>query len=425
MTASGKLHDCCFAHSDKRLTHNDALALLKARVTPVVLPEAVELSRAAGRILAAPVIAPRNIPAHDYSAMDGYAFAYSGYDSAGGTWFELAGRVAAGHTFARPVTSGEALRILTGATMPEGADTVVMQEDVQLDGNRVYVPGGLKPGANRRLAGEDMRAGDVVAPRGARLHPQTIAAIAATGTDALQCYRRLKVAIVSTGDEIVRAGGPLGQGQVYDANGPMLAALAALTGAEITDFGVLPDRADIVRETLAHASQQFDAIVTSGGASHGDEDHIARSVQTLGELHLWELAIKPGKPMALGQISDCAFIGLPGNPVAAFACFVLYALPVLTALSGGEWREPRRYTLPAAFAIPSRKTGRREFLRGSLVVTPEGGLAVQRYPRDGSGLISSLQASDGLIEIPEDKTALALGERVDFIPYTELGIAFA
>lgn len=419
MTGAGKLHDCCFAHGGKRLTHDEALALLKAQVTAVATPETVTLTNAAGRILAEPVIAPRNIPAHDYSAMDGYAFAFSGYDSANGTWFDLAGRAAAGHMFGRPAAAGEALRILTGAAMPEDTDTVVMQEDVRLDGARVFVPGGLTAGANRRLAGEDMRAGETVAACGQQLLPQTIAAIAATGTATLRCYRRLRVAILSTGDEIVRAGAPLGAGQVYDANGPMLATLAALGGAEVTDFGVLPDRAETVRDTLGQAAERFDAIITSGGASHGDEDHVARSVQALGSLHLWQLAIKPGKPMALGQIGDCAFIGLPGNPVAAFACFVLYALPVLTALGGGEWREPRRYALPSAFAIPSRKTGRREFLRGSLITGHQGNLTVQRYSRDGSGLISSLQASEGLIEIPEDVAEVALGDPLSFIPYSE------
>lgn len=423
---TGKLLNDCFGHGAKRMTHTDALALLRTRIARVVEPERLPLAAASGRILAEAVTAPRDIPAYDYSAMDGYAFAHAGYDAADGTWFALAGRAAAGHAFDRAAGQGEALRILTGAPIPEGTDTVAMQEDVRVEvsagGTRIFVPGGLAAHANRRLAGEDMAAGTIVAAPGLRLRPQDIAVIAATGTGEIACYRRLRIAVISTGDEIVRAGTPLGRAQIYDANGPMLAALARLAGAEVTDLGVLPDRAELLRDTLADAATWFDAIVTSGGASHGDEDHVAATVQALGSLHLWELAIKPGKPLSLGQIGNCAFIGLPGNPVAAFACFLLYAVPVLTALGGGTWREPRRFALPSAFALAKRKTGRREFLRGLLVAGADGRLAVDRFQRDGSGLISSLQASEGLIELAEDVAGVALGEPLNFIPYAEFGI---
>lgn len=423
---SHRLRDDCFRHGGKRLRHAEALALLRERLTPSAGTEVVALSDAPGRVLAETVTAPRNIPAHDYSAMDGYAFAHAAYDADSGTWFALAGRAAAGHAFAGTAGPGEAVRILTGAMMPGSLDTVAMQEDVRLEErggvNGVFIPGGLKLGANRRLAGEDMRAGAAVAAAGLRLRPQDIAVLAATGSASVRCYRRLRVALVSTGDEIVRPGAPLAAGQIYDANGPMLAALIRLSGAEVTDLGVLPDKADTVRACLTDASARFDAIITSGGASHGDEDHMATAAASLGALHVWEIAIKPGKPVSFGQIGDCVFLGLPGNPVAAFVCFLLYGAPVLSVLGGGAWREPRRYFLPAAFSIQSRKTGRREFLRGMPGTDDAGNLVVNRYPHDGSGLISSLQASEGLIEIPEDITTISVGDHISFIPYSEFGI---
>lgn len=421
-----KLRNDCFQHDRKFMTHAEALSLLRERLAPVTTPEETALAAATGRILAAGVTAPRDIPAHDYSAMDGYAFAHAGYDAANGSWLRLAGRAAAGHPFAGAVGQGEAVRILTGAVMPEGADTVAMQEDVRLEDQDgapvVVIPGGLSLGANVRLAGEDTAKGATVATRGMRLRPQDIAVLAATGADVVPCYRPIRAALFSTGDEVVRPGLPLGPGQIYDANAPMLAALFAASGVAVSDLGVLPDKPEAVRACLAEAATRFDAVITSGGASHGDEDHIAGAVRALGSLKLWELAIKPGKPMAFGQIGDCVFLGLPGNPVAAFVCYLLYAAPVLTMLGGGLWREPRRYTLPAAFAVPARKTGRREFLRGSVVSDASGHTAVQRFPRDGSGLISSLQASDGLIEIAEDVTTIAEGSLVRFIPYSEFGI---
>ncbi len=416
----------CFQHGGKRLRHAEALSLLRERLAPAAGTEDVALGSAMGCVLAETIVAPRNIPAHDYSAMDGYAFAYASYNAAAGTWFPLIGRAAAGHAFAGAAQPGEAVRILTGAMMPDGLDTVAMQEDARLEERGgvpgVFIPGGLKPGANRRLAGEDMTKGAAVATPGLRLRPQDIAVLAATGAAAVRCYRPLRVALVSTGDEIVRPGSALAPGQIYDANGPMLAALARLTGADVTDLGVLPDKATAIRACLADASARFDVIVTSGGASHGDEDHMAAAVAALGSLRLWEIAIKPGKPMSFGQIGDCVFLGLPGNPVAAFVCFLLYAAPVINVLGGGAWREPRRYTLPAAFSIPTRKTGRREFLRGMLHTGAAGELCVERYPHEGSGLISSLQASDGLIEIDEDTPSIAEGDQISFIPYSEFGI---
>jgi molybdopterin molybdotransferase len=235
------------------------------------------------------------------------------------------------------------------------------------------------------------------------------------------CFARLKVAIVSTGDEVVRPGTAFAEGLVYDANAPMLTALVASAGALATDLGVLPDNPEEVKHRLAEAARDFDAVILSGGASRGEEDHVVAALDALGKRHLWQLAIKPGRPMSFGQIGDCVVLGLPGNPVAVFVCFLLYVWPLLRRMGGADWPEPRRYRLPALFAFPGRKAGRRELWRGILKETPHG-LAVDKFPRDGSGLISGLRAADGLIDIPEDAADVQPGDLVAFIPFSEFGL---
>ena len=294
--------------------------------------------------------------------------AFADYDTKAGSTFQVTGRAAAGVAEDLDFASGAAARIFTGATMPKGLDTVVMQEDVDAaehDGEiTVTIPPGLKAGANCRLAGEDTKVGDVVLRPGQRLRPQDLATAAAAGLPKLKCYARLKVAICSTGDEIIRPGEPLELGQVYDANAPMLRGLIEATGAQCDDLGILSDEAERVERALADAAAQYDVVITSGGASRGEEDHIVNAMDRLGRLNMWQIAIKPGRPMAFGQIGDSVMLGLPGNPVAVFVCFLLYVRPVLVRLSGGDWPEPVRYPLPAAFEVPKKKTGRREFWRG-------------------------------------------------------------
>jgi molybdopterin molybdotransferase len=422
---TSKLIDDCFVHDRKRLRHGEALAILKQRIKPVAGTETVPLAEVAGRILAEPAVAPRPVPAHTNAAVDGYSFAAADYDANAGTELPVDGRAAAGHGLERAPAPGTAARIFTGAVMPSGHDTVVMQEDVEAKAvagrTVVSIPAGLKRGANVRRAGEDVQAGETLLRAGAMLRPQDLAALASIGMAQVRCFARLRVAIVSTGDEVVRPGAALGEGQVYDANAPMLAALIASAGARPTDLGVLPDNRDEVKRRLAAAAERYDAAILSGGASRGEEDHVVAALDALGKRHLWQLAIKPGRPMSFGQIGDCVVLGLPGNPVAVFVCFLLYVWPLLRRMGGADWPEPRRYRLPALFAFPGRKPGRREFWRGSLEETPHG-LAVDKFPRDGSGLISGLRAADGLIDIPEDVGDVQPGDRVAFIPFAEFGI---
>jgi molybdopterin molybdotransferase len=422
---TNKLLDDCFGHDKKRLRHGEALAILKQRIAPVASAETVPLAEAAGRILAEPAVALRPVPAHTNAAVDGYSFAAGDYDAGTGSELLVQGRAAAGHRLQHAPASGMAVRIFTGAVMPSGHDTVVMQEDAETRAvggcTVVSIPAGLKRGANVRRAGEDVEAGATLLKSGAVLRAQDLAALASLGMAEVACYARLKVAIVSSGDEVVRPGAPLSEGLVFDANAPMLHALIASAGALPTELGVLADDPAEVRRSLTDAARSYDAIIVTGGASRGEEDHMAAALDALGSRHMWQLAIKPGRPMSFGQIGDCVVLGLPGNPVAVFVCFVLYAWPLLRRMGGAAWPEPRRYRLPALFAFPGRKVGRREFWRGILKETPHG-LGVDKFARDGSGLISGLRAADGLIEIPEDVADVQPGDRVAFIPFAEFGI---
>ncbi len=417
------LPDDCFAHTGDLMRHDEAIEMILARTAALSPVESIALEQAAGRVLARPVIAPRPIPAFDNAAMDGYAMAYTSLN--GMTELPVTHVVAAGHPLPHRLNPGEAVRIFTGAQMPGGADTVVMQEVTgtrEHDGRTfVTIPEGVKKGANRRRAGEDVAKDAELAAAGTRLRPQDLAAIASTGTGFVECYKPLRIALVSSGDEIIRPGKKFRPGAVYDSNTFLLRALLQSLPVTITDLGIWSDEFDTVRDGLKNAAKEHDLILTSGGSSLGDEDHMSAAVKELGSLNMWRLAIKPGKPLGLGQIGNAVFLGLPGNPVAAAVTFWLYANPLLARMGGANWRAPRRLHLPAAFAMPGRKTGRREFLRGSLVES-EGKLHVDKYNRDGSGLISSLRESDGLIELPEDIESIAKGDPVAFIPYEMLGV---
>lgn len=417
---SRRLLDDCFLTDKERLRHDEALAILRERVSRVVGTETVPLAEASGRILAETVRAPRPVPATDNAAVDGYAFAHAGYEASGGR-MTLAMRLAAGHPSEVPLPLGAAARIFTGAVMPAGADTVAMQEDARLDGDTVEIPAGLKPGANRRRAGEDLAEGAQMLVPGERLRPQDVAALASIGRDGIICFETLSVALISTGDEIVRPGAPLGPGQVYDSNHYLLRALLGTIRARITDMGVLPDKAEAVEAALRKAAAEHHAVITTGGASRGEEDHLVATLDEIGKRHMWQIAVKPGRPMTFGQIGDCPVIGLPGNPVAVMVCFLLYARPALLALGGATWREPRRYRVSADFAMPRKKQDRREFLRG-LLTEDAWPPRVAKYPRDGSGLITSLREADGLIELPEEASAVEEGDEVGFIPFSEFGI---
>ena len=406
------LDDDCFRHDRDRLRHHDALALIADRLVPVTGIETVPLAEADGRVLADDVVAPRPVPAHDNAAVDGFAFAHA--DAAMGGTLRVVARLAAGDPPGR-IGRGETARIFTGAAMPDGADTVAMQEDCMASGGSVAVPA-LRLGANRRRAGEDIGAGAVVVRRSTRLGPRELAAIASTGAATVGVRERLRVALLSTGSELLAPGTPHRPGAVFDSNRVMLGATLRRLGHAVTDLGTLPDDLAAITRTLGEAAASHHAVVSSGGASKGEEDHVLAALDALGRRHLWQLAVKPGRPMLMGQIGGTAVLGLPGNPVAALVCALLYARPALAAMAGERVAAPVSYPLPAAFSIRS-KPDRREFLRGWVEAE-----RAAKFPRDGSGLISGLTRAGGLIEIPEATVRVDEGDMVAFIPFGELGI---
>lgn len=423
MTTGKRLLDDCFLHDKDRLRHHECLDLISSRLRCVVDRQSVKLANAHRRFLAGDISAPRNVPLHTNSAVDGYAFALEDLRAAGGN-LPISARIAAGDQLPPKLEPITATRIFTGAPVPDGADTVAMQEDctVSSDGNSVAIPDGLRVGANIRHAGEDLRAGDPVLTAGRFLRAQDIAAIASIGVATVDVHKPVRIALISSGDELVQPGNPIVPGQTFDSNRTMITALASCLPTTITDLGVLKDDPDMVAEAVHKASLESDLILSTGGASRGEEDHIVETIGKLGKTHLWQIAIKPGRPMVMGQIDDCAVIGLPGNPVAAFVCFLLYCRPAITLLGGGLWHEPTRFLLPAGFSVGRKKPDRREFWRG-WIETGEGGRPIARkFERDGSGLISGLCQATGLIEIAEDIEAVNPGDEVMFIPFNQFGI---
>jgi len=413
-----QLSDDCFAFGGALLGVDAALALIEQRIAPVVGEERVKLAAAAGRILARDLAAQLDVPPHANSAVDGFALAHADLSPDRETILPVAGRAAAGHPLDRPAARGEAIRIFTGAPMPEGTDTVMMQEDCVVAEGRVHIKAGIKKGANRRHAGEDVGRGSVALPAGRRLKPADLGLAAALGEATVAVFRPLRVALLSTGDEVCEPGTLLAPGAIYDANRVMLAALLRGLGCIVSDLGIRPDRAAALADTLADAAADHDLIVTSGGVSTGEEDHVRAAIEKLGRLDFWRLAIKPGRPVALGQVRGVPLIGLPGNPVAAALTFAILARPLILRLAGATLTPPLTFPVPAGFAYRKR-AGRREYLRATLART-DGGLVARKYPRDGAGILSSIVQSDGFIILDESLSELAPGMAVDFLPFSEV-----
>jgi molybdopterin molybdotransferase len=415
-----QLSDDCFAFGGPLMSAADALARLKDRLRVVAEPEDVALRAAQGRVLAEDVVAPRAVPPHDNAAVDGYAVFFDDLAPGGETRLDVAGRASAGHPLGKPVRRGQAVRVFTGAPMPEGPDTVFMQEDCRLEENSVVVPPGIKRGANRRRAGEDVTAGTTILRTGLRLRPQDVGLAASIGRTSLRVHTRLRVGLMSTGDEIRDIGQDLPPGCVYDANRYALAGLLERMGCQVDDLGIVPDRRAALREVLDRAADTHDVLISSGGVSTGEEDHVRAVVDELGSLHFWRLAIRPGRPIALGQIRRVPFIALPGNPVAVMVTFMRFARPAILLMSGCREVEPRMFPVRAAFEF-RKKEGRREWLRVRLSRDADGTPVAQKFPREGAGILTSMVESDGLVELPEQLTAVQPGMMVDYLPFSEVG----
>jgi molybdopterin molybdotransferase len=413
-----QLSDDCFAVGGGLMNIDAARQSIFERLAPVEGVEAVALRNAAGRTLAQDITAPIAVPGFDNSAVDGYAVRFDDLDSTAETVLHCVDRIAAGHDPAAALTPGVAARIFTGAALPAGADVVIMQEDCRRDGDRVTIRPGIRRGANTRRAGEDIALGSVALAAGRRIGPAELGLLAALGFAQVPMRRRLRVALLSTGDEVREPGTALAGRQIFDANRFMLAGLLERLGAEVDDRGIVPDDPTALADALRQAADENDLIITSGGVSTGEEDHIRTAIANHGSLYFWRLAIKPGRPVAMGQIGSTPLAGLPGNPVAALLTFALVARPMIEALSGTTPHLAQRFRVLADFDY-RKKTGRREYVRASLERAP--GLArARRYAKEGAGMLTSLTETDGLVELGEDTTRIQPGAEVDFVPYSEL-----
>ncbi len=400
------------------LNKQEALDLLLSAAHPVTERETIATEDGLGRVLAQSVTSAIDVPPWDNSAMDGYAVCTADL-SEPETRLRVTQRIPAG-AVGRPLDSGTAARIFTGAPIPPGADAVVIQEVCARDGDWVRVPrAGTAPGVNIRRAGEDIQAGAEVMAPGTRLGPQHLGLAASVGAAQLQVYRRLRVAIFSSGDELVMPGEPLAPGRIYNSNRFTLLGLLRGLGCEVLDLGQVQDSLEATVEALDRGGRVADLIVASGGVSVGEEDHVKPAVERLGTLALWKIAIRPGKPLAFGHIGATPFLGSPGNPVSLFATFCLFARPFILRLQGvaGELA-PRSLKVRAAFDWP-RPDHRRELQRARLQQGADGETEAVVFPSRSSGVLSSVAWADGFVEIPEGQT-LRRGDPVDFIPFDAL-----
>ncbi len=407
-------HCDCDSHHPALMPMEAALEHLLAVARPVGEQERLGLDAALGRILAADQQSAIQAPPADNSAMDGYALRTADLSPEGPNRLPVSQRIIAGGV-GEPLEPGSAARIFTGAPVPPGADAVVMQEQTERHGDVVEIRAGVKPGQNIRRAGEDIDVGQTILEAGCRLRPQELGLAATAGIGELPVFRRVRVAIFSTGDELLEPGEPLTPGKIYNSNRYMLLGLLRALQCDIIDLGVLPDTLDSTVDAMRQAAGQADLIVTTGGVSVGEEDHVRAAVEQLGELSLWRINIKPGKPLAFGSVQGAHFIGLPGNPVSAFVTFLLFARPFILKLQGASALTPPEFTVIARFDWP-RAGSRQEYLRARYL--PDGS-GVEIYPHQGSGVLTSTVWADGLVVVPP-KRAIKAGDRVGFIPFSEL-----
>ena len=403
--------------SNGLLSVDETLARLLAAARPVSDTESVPTLAATGRVLAQAQTSTLNVPPLDNTAMDGYAVR-SADCASGEARLRVSQRIPAG-TIGKPLEPGTVARIFTGAPIPPGADAVVPQEQTALDGDRVVIKHAPQPGEWIRRAGEDIRAGSTILPAGTRLRAQEAGLAASVGIARLPVYRKVRAALFSTGNELVMPGEPLPPGAIYNSSRFTLTGLLRMLGCEVDDLGIVPDTLDATRAALRQAAATSDLIVTSGGVSVGDEDHVRPAVEAEGRLDLWRIAMKPGRPLAFGGVrreggGEADFIGLPGNPVSSFVTFVLFVRPFVLRLQGATAVEPRSYAMRADFDWP-KPDARREFLR--VKSNAAGGLDL--FPNQSSGVLTSTVWGDGLVDNPA-KHAISRGDTVRFLPFAEL-----
>ncbi|EGW20013.1 molybdopterin molybdotransferase MoeA [Methylobacter tundripaludum] len=411
--------DACSQESRPLLSIDDALGRIKTAVNPVNGTEKAALKNALGRVLAESVYSPVNIPHDRNAAMDGYAFASR--DMADGQAFTLAlaGTSWAGRPFQGQLQAGQCVRIFTGAVVPEQADSVIMQEHVQVQEQTVHFPADTRALQNVRKIGEDVKQGECLIAQPKKLTAVDLGLLASAGIDEVTVKRQLKIAHFSTGDELTSLGRPLESGKIYDSNRAMLGGLLSDPGYSVVDLGVIPDNKQLLEDRFIEASLSYDVIITTGGASVGEADYVKEILQSCGEVNFWKIAIKPGKPLAFGKIGQCHFFGLPGNPVAVVVTFQQIVAPALRQLSGAPSVKPLRFTATCTSAL-KKSPGRQEYQRGILSQDENGEFFVASAGQQGSHILSSMSQSGCYIVLPEGCKGVQAGDRVTVEPFSLL-----
>ncbi|MCG5500777.1 molybdopterin molybdotransferase MoeA [Ectothiorhodospira lacustris] len=414
------LPSCCNDHDPDALSLEQARAQALTQVGPVQGRECLMLRLALGRVLADPVIAPGPVPAHDNAAMDGYALAGADLPRQGTADLEIIGTAWAGRPFLQSIRQGQCVRIMTGAMIPSGCDTVIMQEHVEVQGRRVHVTTGHRPGENIRPAGEDIRAGQNVLEAGTLITPARLGLLASLGRVEVSVYRRLRVALFSTGDELTALGRPLAAGGIYDSNRHTLFGMLARLGVELIDMGVVRDEPRHLREAFEEGARCADVLITTGGVSVGEADFVRELLGELGRISFWKVAIKPGRPMAFGHLGQTVFMGLPGNPVSAAVTFYQIVQPALRRMMGET-----DVSLPPSFPVRclsdlKKRPGRMEFQRGVLSLEDDGEWVVRATGSQGSGVLSAMSEANCFIVLDLEQGPVAAGGLVKVQPFQGL-----
>jgi molybdopterin molybdotransferase len=398
------------------LTVEQALESIQTEVDKVSGIERIAIRDALDRVLAETITAPLDVPPHRNSAMDGYALKADGLPESGEVTLTVIGKSFAGTPFANTVNQGQCVRIMTGAVVPEGADTVVMQEQVSLDHDQIILTAGHKLGQNIRFPGEDMKRGDDVLTSGRLLNAADIGLLASLGIAEVSVVRKPRVVFFSTGDELKGIGETLNEGEIYDSNRYTLHALLSRMNVEMIDQGVIPDDHNAIRDAFRNAAELGDMVITSGGVSVGEADFVKQTLDEMGEVGFWKIAMKPGKPLAFGQLGKAWFFGLPGNPVSVMATFTLFVRPALQIMKGSEMESP--LSLQATLDTDIQKApGRRDYQRGILTQDTDGRLVATTTGLQGSHVLSSMSKANCFIVIPRESGSVARGETVEVIPF--------